>query len=158
MARMSPGTDSSQSLLCQTLWHVAETTSSLFTCKPSLVTVTEVLTYSLTSVMMPSSVVVHACTHHTKLLSSKPSAIVTDPNPTTRSGTKGFDEEPVRRGTRWWRWHGGPWNHHSRSGARRRCIVSVSLESMALYKSITPLLLGSSWSSSHGFCDEFASS
>jgi len=164
MARMSPGTDSSHSLLCQTLWHMAEATTSSEPWKPSLVTVTEVLTYSLTSVMTPSAVVVHACTHQTKLVSSNPSAMVTDPKATMRSGTStGLEGEEVvvavRRGMRWWRWEGGPWNHHSKSGARRRCIVLVSFEIMALYKSVTVFLLRSSWSCSHGFCElEFASS
>ena len=146
------------------LWHwgAIGTTCDGGAATPSRVTVTAVFTYSLTWVMTPSSVMVQACTHHTKLASSYPSVTTTDPNPTTRSGTKALDggddddDDPVSHGTKWWRWHGGPWNHHSRSGATSPWSVSVSLEFKALYKSLTALLLRSS-SSRHACDSEFAS-
>jgi len=116
------------------------------------VTETDVFTYSLTWVMSPSEVLmVHACTHHTKWASSNPSAITNGPKPTTCCGTKAFEEgeEPVSQGTKWCRWHDGPWNHHSKSWATIPWSVSGSLEVRALYNSVTTLVLCSTYSSKH---------
>lgn len=41
-------------------------------------------------------------------------------------------------------WIGGPWNHHSRSCASKRCAVLTSLLARASYRDITALLLCSS--------------
>lgn len=47
---------------------------------------------------------------------------------------------PVRRRIKYW-WVGGPWNHHSRSGARMWCTVSTSRVCRALYRALTTLWL-----------------
>ena len=41
-------------------------------------------------------------------------------------------------------WIGGPWNHHSRSGASKRYAVLMSLLARASYRAITTFLLCSS--------------
>ncbi|KAM1099294.1 hypothetical protein ACFX2J_005876 [Malus domestica] len=99
-----PGTDLlSESLLCQTLWQVPR--CDLISGEDNRVTVTDVLQYSLTWVIIPS-LTVHACTHETERTSSYPSASTIDPNATIERGTNLNDESyggaPVSRRFKCW--------------------------------------------------------
>lgn len=103
---------------------------------PILVTVREVLKYSLTWVIIPSETV-QAWTQYIERLRSQPSANTMGPKEvmTWGSKVKTFldDEEwraPVRRRIKNW-WEGGPWNHHSRSGVRMLWTVETSWDRRA---------------------------
>lgn len=104
-----------------------------------MVTVREVLKYSLTWVIIPSATV-QACTQYIERLRSQPSTNTMGPKEVMTSGSKENpfcedDEDdgefaPVRRRFKNW-WEGGPWNHHSRSGARILWTVETSRERRA---------------------------
>lgn len=110
------------------------------------VTVREVLKYSLTWVIIPS-VTVQAWTQEMERAStSQPSTRTVDPKAAIDCGAKWKESEesevavPVRRRIINW-WVGGPWNHHSRSGARSLCTVSTSRALRASYRASTTLWL-----------------
>jgi len=109
------------------------------------VTVREVLKYSLTWVIIPS-VTVQAWTQEMERAWSQPSTRTVDPKAAIDCGAKwkvSEEEEvavPVRRRIINW-WVGGPWNHHSRSGARSLCTVSTSRALRASYRARTTLWL-----------------
>ncbi|KAH7841321.1 hypothetical protein Vadar_028337 [Vaccinium darrowii] len=117
---------------------------------PRRVTVKDVLKYSLTWVIIPSFTV-HAWTQDIERAWSQPSTRTVDPKAATDWATNSKEEEgddveePVRRLIMNW-WAGGPWNHHSRSGARSLCTVSTSRVLKASYSISTTrsFLLGSS--------------
>lgn len=99
------------------------------------VTVSEVLKYSRTWVITPS-VTVHACTHEIKRSWSHPSTSTIDPMAVIDCGVNwNLSDDvvslPVSKSIMNW-WEGGPWNHHSRSGARRAWTVVTSWEDKAL--------------------------
>ena len=87
----------------------------------NLETVTDVLKYSRTWVIIPS-VTVQACTQEIERSRSQPSTSTVDSKEVMERGANRNEDEssseaPVRRRIKNW-WDGGPWNHHSRSGAR----------------------------------------
>lgn len=118
---------------------------------PRRVTVKDVLKYSRTLVITPS-VTVQTCTQEFERSRSQPSARTVDSKAVIEWGTKtneSSEEAPVRRRIINW-WDGGPWNHHSRSGARIWWTVSTSRVLKASYRARTTLWLASP--SSRVFC------
>lgn len=125
MARTSPGNDwfkYSRGSLCQRVepLFLASHASGLKSC-----TVSHVLKYSLNCVIKPSFRV-HTCTQYS-CAPSHPSAKTQLPTAVILRGVKrnsANSDLPVRNHIMCWQW-GGPWNHHSRSLARRHEMVSV---------------------------------
>lgn len=112
---------------------------------PIRVTVRDVLRYSRSWVITPS-VTVQAWTQAMERDWSNPSARTVGPKAEMLWGTnrKLDSRSPVRRRIKNW-WVGGPWNHHSRSGARILSIASASRLFKASYRAVTtPLFLESS--------------
>lgn len=104
------------------------------------VTVRDVLKYSLHCVITPS-VRVQACTQKTFWSGSWPSTRTVDPRTLMELGSKSkgkSEERPVSNRIICW-WVGGPWNHHSMSGASSRCTVSTSRALNASYRACTTL-------------------
>ena len=110
---------------------------------PRRVTVREVLKYSRTWVIIPS-VMVQAWIQEIERVGSQPSTRTVGPKEVIDWGTNWkdwpLDEAPVRRRIRNW-WEGGPWNHHSRSGARIWWTVFTFREVKASYRARTTLWL-----------------
>ena len=107
------------------------------------------LKYSLTWVTIPSTTV-SAWTQEIAREVSQPSTITVEPKEITVWGTKRKVStavvSPVSVRIKNW-WEGGPWNHHSRSGARIRTTVSESREFKESYSVRTSFWLLESVSS-----------
>lgn len=72
---------------------------------------------------------------------SQPSARTMGPKEAMDWGTKlkdgaAAEAVPVSRRIKYW-WDGGPWNHHSRSGATIWCTVATSWALRASYRART---------------------
>ncbi|CAL9770333.1 unnamed protein product [Musa acuminata subsp. burmannicoides] len=108
--------------------------------------VREVLKYSRTWVIIPSGATVQAWTQ--AALGALPSATTVEPKAATRSGwnlkaAAVSSSAPVSMRIMCW-CSGGPWNHHSMSGASSCCTRSTSRAFRASYSVSTAHLLRSS--------------